>query len=126
MLAVIHALHKMGGNVLSFDFRAHGTSEGHMVTIGVEEAWDLRQAVSYVHHSLDPASSIVLLGYSMGASTAILAAEQDQSVAGVIADSPYDSLERYLAEDLPGLARAPPHAFPEPLLRSIPARTGWN
>ncbi len=124
MLAVMQALHDMGDNVLSFDFRAHGTSEGTTVTIGARESGDVRQAVSCVRQRLAPSTKIVVLGYSMGASTAILAAEQDPAIAGVIADSPYDSLQRYLAEDLPVWHVLPRFPFQPLLMAALPKLAG--
>ena len=42
----------------------------------------------------------MLLGFSMGASTAILAAAESQDVDAVIADSPFSDLTSYLDENL--------------------------
>ncbi len=120
LLAVIRILHDMGVSVLDFDFRAHGFSQGNMATIGALESRDLNMAVDYTRRHLAPGTHIILLGYSMGASTALLTAESNPYVSGIIADSPYDSLKRYLEEDLPIWQYLPRRIFQPVLMTVLP------
>ena len=73
-------------NVLQFDFRGHGASDGETVTMGAREHADIEAAVDYLRgRGLD---RIALFGVSMGAAVAILAAP-DLPVAAVVADAAY-------------------------------------
>ncbi|MCC6175087.1 MAG: alpha/beta hydrolase [Chloroflexi bacterium] len=83
-------------NVLLLDHRGHGESEGRRTTIGYEERLDVLAAVEYlVERRLGP---IGLLGMSMGAATAILAAAEDDRIAAVVADSPFGRLRWAVAQ----------------------------
>lgn len=124
-LAVAHALHQMGVNVLLFDFRAEGNSPGHLVSVGVFEQRDVRGAVSYAL-SRAPQAKVALLGYSMGASTAILEGSTDSRVAGVIADSPFANLSQYLNHNLPIWTHLPAFPFNQIILGILPVLTGIN
>ncbi len=87
-----------GYNVLAFDFRNSGLSEGKMTTVGFYEEDDLLGAVKYVKSQ--NSKNIILLGFSMGASTSILAAADSKDVDAVIADSPFSDLGSYLDGNL--------------------------
>lgn len=123
-LAVAHAINLMGANVLMFDFRGEGNSPGNLVSVGVFEQRDLRGAIRWVQKIQAPTNKIVLLGYSMGASTAILAGAADPSVSGVIADSPYANLKSYLAQSLPVWTHLPRFPFDSIILGLLPLMTG--
>lgn len=122
-MAVAHALNQMGVNVLTFDFRGEGRSPGSYVTVGSLEQWDLLAAVQKAHR-LAPASRLVLLGYSMGASTAILTAAHTSLVSGVIADSPFANLRQYLMDNLPVWTHLPAFPFNNIILGILPRITG--
>ncbi|RUM47567.1 MAG: hypothetical protein DSY37_02060 [Hyperthermus sp.] len=85
-------LSSRGFPVVLFDFRGHGRSGG-TTTIGPREVLDARSVVGYVS-KLFPGSRIVLVGFSMGASVAIVEASSDPRVYAVVADSPYYTLAR--------------------------------
>jgi pimeloyl-ACP methyl ester carboxylesterase len=59
--------YSLGFNTLSFDFRAHGNSEGNITTIGYKEAEDVKLAYDYCKERGD--QNIVLWGRSLGAAT---------------------------------------------------------
>jgi alpha-beta hydrolase superfamily lysophospholipase len=76
-------------HVLQFDFRGHGESGDADITLGTTERLDVAAAVRLVEgRGLGP---IALMGVSMGAAVAIMAAP-DLPVAAVIADAPYADL----------------------------------
>ncbi len=82
----------LGHHVLLVEERAHCTSEGHYITMGVKEredchAWAHAAAVAF------PRSPIYLCGVSMGAATVLLASCMDlpAQVKGIIADAGYTS-----------------------------------
>jgi uncharacterized protein len=86
-------------NVLTFDYRASGMSEGNVTTLGNAEKHDLLGAISYAKSK--DAQHIAVLGLSMGAATAILStAENPGIVDAVIADSPFHDLKSYLYRNL--------------------------
>lgn len=89
--------HNQGYNILMYDFRNSGESGGSETTIGQNEKGDVLAAV---HYAVDTKKTedVALFGWSMGASSSILAAPESKYVKAVIADSPFASLEEY-AED---------------------------
>jgi len=81
-------------HVLQFDFRGHGTSGDADITLGTAERHDVAAAVRLLEgRGLGP---IALIGMSMGAAVAILAAP-DLPVAAVVADAPYAELHHPIA-----------------------------
>jgi uncharacterized protein len=81
-----------GYNVLAFDFRAHGLSDGRFTSVGHHETNDVLGAVDFVKQrpEVDPAR-IGVVGFSMGAAAAIQATARCQDVAALVADSAYAS-----------------------------------
>ena len=84
---------EMGQNVLVVDQRAHGLSEGRVISFGVKERRDCLCWVDYVNQRFGPDTKIILSGISMGAATVLMASQLNlpDNVAGIIADSPYSS-----------------------------------
>jgi dipeptidyl aminopeptidase/acylaminoacyl peptidase len=81
-------------NVLQFDFRGHGASGDADITLGAAEQRDIAAAVRLLEgRGLGP---IALMGVSMGAASAIVAAP-DLPVAAVVADSAYADLYNPIA-----------------------------
>ena len=89
MIDYILFAQKEGYPVLAIDFRGHGGSEPSMTSIGFYESQDVLAGVKFVQER--GAGDPVLWGTSMGAVSALLAAEKDESVVGVIADVPFDT-----------------------------------
>jgi fermentation-respiration switch protein FrsA (DUF1100 family) len=79
-----------GYNVLTFDFRAHGLSDGRFTSVGHHETNDVLGAVEFVkgRSEVDPAR-IGVVGFSMGAAAAIQASARCSDVAALVADSAY-------------------------------------
>ncbi|HEX5040883.1 MAG TPA: alpha/beta fold hydrolase [Candidatus Limnocylindria bacterium] len=81
-------------HVLQFDFRGHGESGASLVTLGVNERRDVAAAVAFLaERGLGP---IALVGVSMGAAIAIVAAP-DLPVAAVVADAAFAQLSHPVA-----------------------------
>jgi alpha-beta hydrolase superfamily lysophospholipase len=89
-------LHRAGFNVLMFDFRAHGRSEGQLVTLGALEQADLFGAVDYAVRERG-ADRIGVLGFSMGAGVALMVAAQDTRINAVVVDGAYLRIAGLLA-----------------------------
>lgn len=85
--------HMIGHNALVVDQRSHGGSEGWVITFGIRERKDCLCWVQYAISRFGPHVSIFLSGLSMGASTVLMAMDQNLpgNVKGIIADCPYSS-----------------------------------
>ncbi len=88
LLGISSALWRAGANVLVFDYRGHGELAGTPVTLGYHEVDDLRAAIDEAH-GRTPGLPLGVIGYSMGASIAIMAAAHDERVRAIVADSPF-------------------------------------
>lgn len=84
-------------NMLLFDFRAHGQSEGKMISIGCHEYKDVAAAAEFMKqsiHSQDGSSlPFIILGISMGAASTLKAASIDPNISdALIIDSTFSDL----------------------------------
>eukprot|EP00438_Fugacium_kawagutii_P021102 Skav205925 [mRNA] locus=scaffold123:948344:953562:+ [translate_table: standard] len=114
-----------GITVFSFDFAGCGLSEGAVqfvgsveavrwpeawrknsllapcagdyITLGVNERDDVQEVIKYLRGTQE-VSTIALWGRSMGAATALLHGHRDPSIAALILDSPFASLEMVVRE----------------------------
>jgi alpha-beta hydrolase superfamily lysophospholipase len=77
---VAEALHTDGFDVLTYDARGHGTSEGES-TLGDHEQHDVAAAVALAR---EHSERVVLVGASMGAIAALRYAVTDPQLAGVV------------------------------------------
>lgn len=84
--------------VFCFDFAGSGLSDGEYLSLGYYERDDLAVVVNYLRES-NRVTCVGLWGRSMGASTALLHADRDPSIAGVVLDSPFSDL-KVLCEEL--------------------------
>jgi dipeptidyl aminopeptidase/acylaminoacyl peptidase len=93
MVGYAGMLRDAGFACLMFDMQGSGLRSGRPVTLGYRERWDLMDAAAYLRarSDVDP-SRIGVLGVSMGAATALLAAELDPGIRAIVADSAYASL----------------------------------
>lgn len=100
----IEAMHVLfaenGYGALSFDFRAHGLSEGELSTLGYHERLDVEAALDFVL-AQEGVERVGAWGGSMGAATLILSAAAHPRIEAVIADSAYPSLEDVLRLNMP-------------------------
>jgi pimeloyl-ACP methyl ester carboxylesterase len=88
--------YKYGYNILLFDFRGHGESESIATSGGNAEIRDLEAALVVARQQAETIpGKIVIHGFSMGASVALLLEPQPDVVA-IIADSPYARLDEIL------------------------------
>ena len=93
------------------DFRGHGDSEGRHTSIGYHERQDVIAAAEYLHGQ--GYDRIGVLGVSMGAATAILAAAESPLIDAVAADSGFAMLRLAVAEG------ARQMGYPKPLVRLL-------
>ena len=84
-------------NVLIVDQRAHGQSEGQYKTLGLLEKEDVKAWINEVKKEKLP---IYLHGLSIGATTILANDNYDNSVKGIIVESPYESGFNAIASSL--------------------------
>lgn len=84
---------RKGYNVLIVDQRAHGKSEGKVITFGIKERFDCLEWIHYANRRFGEQTPIILMGISMGASTVMMAAGLDlpPNVKCVLADCGFSS-----------------------------------
>lgn len=123
-LPIAKDLVAQGYNVIMFDFRNSGISEGSLTSVGQYEVQDLLGAVDYVKSQPGLNQEIVLMGFSMGASTAILAGAREPAVAAVVADSPFADLATYLDQNLSVWTELPSVPFNQAFFLVVPPMTG--
>ena len=85
-------LHEAGFDLLLYDQRGTGLSDGRQITVGAREVEDASTAIDHVLRERGPAP-IVLFGHSLGAATAVMAGAEDERVRAVIDDSGFASVE---------------------------------
>ena len=89
-LRLAPALLGAGFDVLAFDFRAEGESDGDTQSFGVREQDDLLGAVAFARTR--SARHVAVIGYSMGGAAAILAAARSSDIEAIVADSAFADL----------------------------------
>lgn len=90
---------QMQCHILITHLRAHCMSGGKYFTYGLYESVDLMKWIDFLKKQIGPDCRIFIVGRGVGASAALLAAEQEgfsSNVAGILADSPFDSLHNLL------------------------------
>lgn len=93
---------ELGYNTLLIDERAHGKSDGNVITFGIEECRDVVDWARYAEERFGSSTPIILSGASMGAASVLMASDLDlpASVRGIIADSPYDNPKDIICESI--------------------------
>ncbi|MFQ6102238.1 MAG: alpha/beta hydrolase [Anaerolineae bacterium] len=123
---VIYApwFHEAGFNVLMFDFRAHGRSEGDRVSLGYFERQDLLGAIDYLQGR--GIEEVGVLGFSMGGGVGIITAPQSEAIRAIVSDGGFARLEGAML----GWARRRQMDLPRwltlPLARLIIVVAGWR
>jgi len=97
-LQLAKRLTESGYNVLMFDFRNSGKSDGDQTTIGYYEKYDVLSAIQFAKQK--KSTNVALLGWSMGAASSILAGSESKDVSVIIADSPFADFKTYLGQQL--------------------------
>lgn len=81
----------LGYNVLMYDARGCGESEGNIVSLGYYETMDLKAAMKFMQEL--NYKEIGVYGFSQGGATAILATDEIEDLKFIIAEATFDNLE---------------------------------
>jgi alpha-beta hydrolase superfamily lysophospholipase len=114
--------HEAGLNVLMFDFRGHGRSDGDRVSLGTLERQDLLGALDTL--AARGIEHVGVLGFSMGGAVAILTAASDERIVAVASDGGFARLD----DALIGWARRKgiPHWLARPTTRLVRRVVAWR
>lgn len=92
-------IYDAGFTPVNIDMRAHGKSEGESLSFGYNEVYDVDAVITYLKEDQRfKEVPIILYGLSMGGSTAINTAAKSEHVDGVIAVSPFLSIQNQVAD----------------------------
>ena len=82
-----------GHNLLLVDQRAHGDSDGKIISFGIKERYDVKSWIDFSLERFGEEIKIMLYGVSMGAGTVLMASELNlpKNVVGIVADCPFSS-----------------------------------
>jgi pimeloyl-ACP methyl ester carboxylesterase len=92
---------RRGYDVVVYDSRAHGESEGEACTYGYYEKQDLRRVIDTVD-----GGPVAVLGISLGGAVALQAAAIDARIRTVVAVSTFSDLRTVATERAPRIASA--------------------
>ena len=105
-------LARRGYLVLTFDFRAHGDSEGSRTSLGYHEQKDVNAALHYLSSRPEvDQGRIGIFGFSLGGSTAILAAAETGKFRAIAVDSAFTSLRDQARQAITGYYHLPSFPF---------------
>ncbi len=93
---VIERFTRNGLDVIAYDSRAHGESDGDVCTYGYFEKEDLRRVIDSA-----PEGPVVVLGTSLGAAVALQASADDVRISAVIAAEVFSDLRTIALERAP-------------------------
>ena len=88
----------LGRSAFIVDQRGCGSSEGSVISFGINEHRDCLSWLRYLNETFGPQRKIILTGISMGAATVMTCADKDlpPNVIGILADCGYDSAENII------------------------------
>jgi pimeloyl-ACP methyl ester carboxylesterase len=97
-VGAIGALVPLGFDVIAYDSRGHGGSEGDRCTYGYYEKRDLQRVLNQL-----AVDEVILIGHSLGGAVALQAAAIEPRVRAVVAASTFSDLRTIAAERAFGL-----------------------
>ena len=105
---------QLGRSVLRVDQRCSGTSDGHVITFGINEHRDCLSWLDFMVEHFGPDVKIILTGISMGASTVLMAAGKPlpPNVIGVLSDCGYSSAKEIIKIVIRKMGLPPTLSYP--------------
>lgn len=127
-------LYNAGYNVVMFDFRAHGRSQGKYCSLGYYEVEDINTVIEWLHSystthpriSNIDTSKIGIIGFSMGGTAALLATAKNPNIKAVVSDGAYCSFWSAVTSFARAHFKAPKYPFIPPAVWSAGLRLRLN
>jgi len=105
-------LGRAGYNVLIYDQRHHGLSDGDFCTYGYYESYDVSAAIEYLETRGDcDTAHLGIVGESFGGAVAIMAAAEDKRIDLLVEDSAYSAFETIITDQARALYGLPKFPF---------------
>lgn len=106
--------HLCNRNALVVDQRAHGDSDGKVITFGIKESKDCLKWIDHCIKYFGEEQKILITGISMGAATVMNATQYDlpKNVVGVLADCGYDSAKNIIMKTIKEMHLPPSIMYP--------------
>ncbi len=99
-------------NVLLFDMRGHGQSDGDHFSFGQYEQFDIVGAVNFLKDQGFQPTNIGIIARSMGAASAIMAMSQTSDIKAGFMDSAYADFGELAQQQITPTTGLPPFVFP--------------
>lgn len=115
-------------HILIPHLRAHGMSRGRHIGFGLYDSQDLIMWIALMERRLNCKLKIIIHGRSMGASAALMAAGSmkiSDGVKGIVADSPFDTLENQIGFVIKERYRISPRFMVKAIGRIAATRIGF-
>ncbi len=107
-------------NVILVDFRGHGQSEGHKITLGKKEQYDVLSWINFAKEHFGEDIKITIVGVSMGAASVLMASDKiNDDRVKIIADSPYISSKQIIKLIIRGKKKSVAIFYPLTLLSAL-------
>jgi len=105
---------KLGRSALIVDQRCGGSSEGSVITFGVNEHRDCLEWIGFMLEKFGPDVRIILTGISMGASTVLIAGGKEfpKNVIGILADCGFSSAKDIIQKVTKEMGLPPRLSYP--------------
>ena len=100
-MPLIRSLHDAGFSLLLFDLRAHGQSDGEIMSAGYFERFDVLGAfdIAQKEYGVGP-DRIGVLGFSMGGVAALMAAADEPQLQALVIDSAFANINDLFAAEI--------------------------
>jgi dipeptidyl aminopeptidase/acylaminoacyl peptidase len=127
MIPIATTLTQRGYGAILPTLRAHGDSEGELISFGLYELQDLEAAYQYLltRSEIDP-ERIGMFGNSMGGALAILYAAKNPAIKAVVTQSPYDSLNNTIGVSVKKFTGLPAFPFAPIILFIVEQQLTFN
>lgn len=106
--------HRVGRSALVVDQRGSGSSDGSVISFGINERRDCLAWVDFMIQKFGPDVKIILTGISMGAATVMMAAGEElpDQVIGILADCGYSSPKDIICKVIRDMKLPPKPIYP--------------
>ncbi len=113
VLRFAYMFYKSGFNVLVYDQRHHGQSEGKYTTYGHYESYDVKAAIAFLESEGINTKQLGIIGESFGAATSLMAGAIEEKIQFVIADSSYIDMPNAVKDNAWRMNYVPHYPIPD-------------